>query len=440
MICCRRWTPFERCGAGRVRKVGLAVTQTDGETADGELVLYVGLGQSLLDLVPRLRPLSAKPGDIDPGRALVFLPGGDTRFGVNTLNALPPAALDQVYPLRRGGRSGPLTFASQAIVQALGPRDVLLTVNLARKGARLAAFGASAETESFANLRRCVLRAEEIAHERGLRFGRMVVSWVQGQTDNRTPRGTYSAMLQALVADTAALHHSVTGVAGQVLWCISQNVATQSGERRCVALDQVDAVQALPGRMIMACPEYMLERSDGVHLTPMAAAYLGALHGRAVAQTLAGARWQPLEMVSACLAGDAVSVGFAGGAGRLIADAHDPAKGAVRVGARAVPNLGFHWTQRRGEPPGIVGHEIVGDRAVRLRLSHAPLPDVSARLTLGVPPDIGNPEGFVTGDPATARGACTNLRTEGDGSQILGFPLQDWAIHTSVQVTVADGA
>ncbi len=161
--------------------------------AGGELVLYVGLGQSHLALMPRLRPLSAKPAEIDPRRALVFVPGGDDRFGVNTLIALPPTALDEVHPHRRGGRSGPLTFASEAILGVLGPKDALLTVNLAQKGASIDAFGAAAQTESFANLRRCVLRAEEVARARGLRFGRMVVSWVQGQAGTAGPRAAATA-------------------------------------------------------------------------------------------------------------------------------------------------------------------------------------------------------------------------------------------------------
>ncbi len=404
----------------------------------GELVLYVGLGQSLLGLVPRLRPLSAKPGDIDPGRALVFVPGGDARFGVNTLQALPPTALAEVHPHRRGGRSGPLTFASEAILAGLGPQDVLLTVNLAQKGASIRAFAASAQTGSFANLRRCVVRADEIARARGLRFGRMVISWVQGQADRRAPRGTYSAMLQGLVTDTEALHREVTGVEGRLLWCISQNVVTKASDLRCVAYDQCDAVQAMAGRMIMACPEYMLERSDGVHLTPMSAAYLGALHGRAIARVLSGGRWQPLEMASATRSGDTVRVRFIGGVGRLVADAYDPATGPVRVGVRAVPNLGFRWSQRSGPPPDILRCDIVGEREVLVRLSHTPTPGVPARLTLGLPPEIGLPEGFTAGDPRTARGACSNLRTEGDGVQILGLPLRDWAIHHSVPVTAAE--
>lgn len=406
--------------------------------AGGELVLYVGLGQSHLALMPRLRPLSAKPAEIDPRRALVFVPVGDTRFGVNTLTALPPTALDEVHPHLRGGRSGPLTFAGEAILGVLGPKDALLTVNLAQKGASIDAFGAVAQTESFANLRRCVLRAEEVARARGLRFGRMVVSWVQGQADSRAPRGSHSAKLQALVAETEALHREVTGVSGQVLWCIRKNVVTKASDRRCVADDQRDAVLALAGRMIMAGPEYMLERSDGVHLTPMAAAYLGALHGRAIARVLSGGSWQPLEMASATLSGDTVRVRFTGGDGELVANAYGPASGPVRIGVRAVPNLGFHWSQRGGPAPDIIGCAIAGDREVRLRLSHPVDPEVSARLTLGLPPDIGLPEGFTAGDPGTAQGACANLRSAGDRSQILGLPLRDWAIHHSVPVTAAN--
>ncbi len=401
----------------------------------GELVLYVGLGQSLIALVPRLRPLGAPTAELDPDRAFVFVPGGDPFFGRTALDRLPPAALADLHPHREGARSGPLTAASAEILKVLGPKDLLLTVNLARKGASILVFGPEAPTESFANLQRCIERAAEIARDRGLGFSRMVISWVQGQADARAPRGVYSGLLQKLVGETEALFARVTGRAGQVLWCMSQNVITKASDRRCVAMDQLDMARALAGQMVMACPEYMLERSDGLHLTPMSAAYLGALHGRAIRQVLAGGAWEPLHMAGASVVEDRVTVRFAGGRGRLVAAAHDPAQGPVRIGARAVENLGFSVQLRRGPAVKIVEATITGDCEVQLQMDC--ILQSGTQLTLGLPPDVGLPEGFVAGDPGSARGACSNLRTEGDGTDVLGQKLWDWAIHQTVPITPA---
>lgn len=63
------------------------------------------------------------------------------------------------------------------------------------------------------------------------------------------------------------------------------------------------------------------------------------------------------------------------------------------------------------------------------------VPDVGGDYVgLGLPPDLGFPEGFVAGDPASARGACSNLRTDGDGTEVLGLPLWDWAIYQTIPI------
>lgn len=105
----------------------------------GELVLYLGLGQSLLALVPRLRPLGEKPGPVDADRAWVFAASGDPRVVADPTRDLPSGVPGQVHPHLRFGRSGPLTAASATLLGALGPEDRLLTANLARRSTRLEA-------------------------------------------------------------------------------------------------------------------------------------------------------------------------------------------------------------------------------------------------------------------------------------------------------------
>lgn len=420
------------------------MTATPAVEGSGELVLYLGLGQSLLALVPRLRPLGETPGPVDATRAWVFAANGDPRVAVDPTQDLPEGTLAEVHPHLRHGRSGPLASASAAILGGLGAQDRLLTVNLARRNTRLDAFlppGAA-----FRNVEACLRRASELAGEQGLRFERLVVSWVQGQADARTPHRLYLERLGELVDALALAMAAVSGDRGQLVFCLSQTTATYVPGRRGVPLAQLELAEARPGQVILAGPEYMLERSDGVHLKPRGAVRLGALHGRAIRLALVGAGWQPLRMVDAVVAGRDVRVRFAGGAGDLAAACAEPGRGEagigeagpVEVGVRKLPHLGFVWQPQRGEDIGIVEARITGPREVVLTLSAAPQALDKARLVLGFPEGIGVPEGFVDGDPATAQGAATGLRTTGDSPGPFAEPLQDWALQQRIAPRWAD--
>lgn len=397
-------------------------------------MLYLGLGQSLLALVPRLRPLGERPGPVDPQRAWVFAATGEPRVAVDPTQDLAAGALAAIHPHLRHGRSGPLTAASAAILGALRPQDRLLTVNLARRNTALEAFlpGSAA----FRNVEACLRRASELAEGQGLQFRRLVVSWVQGQADARTPQRLYLDGLGRLVDGLDAALVGVIGRQGQLVFCLSQTTATYPAGRRGVPLVQLDLAVARPGQVIVAGPDYMLERSDGVHLKPRSAVRLGALHGRAIGRALTGTGWEPLRMVDAVVQGTYVRVRFAGGVGDLAAAGH--AGGPVEVGVRALPHLGFVWQPPRGEATAIVAARISAPREVVLTLSSAPQALERTHLALGFPEGIGLPEGFVNGDPALARGAATGLRTAGGGPDPFGDPLHDWALQQRIAPRWAD--
>lgn len=390
----------------------------------GELVPYIGLGQSLLAQVPRLRPLGERPGPVDAARAWVFPATGDPRPVRDPAQDLPAAALAGLRPHLRNGRSGPLTAASAAILGALGPQDRLLTVNLARRSTALAAFLPGSPI--FRTVEACLSRAAELAREHGLGLNRLVVSWVQGQADARTPHRLYLEQLGQLVDGLAAALADVSGGRGQLFFCLSQATATYPPGRRGVPLAQLDFAAARPGQVIVAGPEYMVERADGVHLKPRGAVRLGALHGRAIRQALSGAGWEPLRMVDAQVAGTCVRVTFAGGSGTL--EPADAPPAPVELGVRPLDHLGFVWRAPRGATCRIVAARISGAREVTLDLSERPDRLDRTRLSLGFPEGIGLPEGFVNGDPSTARGGATGLRTSGGETGPFGEILQDWAL------------
>lgn len=390
--------------------------------------MYLGLGQSLLALVPRLRPLGEKSGPVDATRAWVFSATGDPRVADDPTQDLPDGSLDEVHPHLRTGRSGPLTSASAGILGALGPEDRLLTVNLARRNAAISAFlpGGAA----FRNVERCLARASGLATERGLRVQRLVVSWVQGQADARTPHRVYLEQLGLIVDGLQAALATATGAQGRLVFCLSQVSATYVPGRRGVPLAQTEFAEVRAGQVIVAGPDYMLERSDGVHLKPRSAVRLGALHGRAIRCALAGVGWEPLRMVQALVAGAEVRVIFSGGLGDLEVAACAP--GPVEVGVRGLEHLGFVWQAPRGVTTRIVAARIAGPREVILTLSEPPQSLVKTQLALGFPDGIGVPEGFVGGNPATANGAATEIRTQGGAPGPFGEILQDWALQQRI--------
>jgi hypothetical protein len=393
-----------------------------------ELVLYLGLGQSLLALVPRLRPLGERPGPVDPVRAWVFGGEGDPRVASDPTQDLPDDALGEPVAHLRHGRSGPLTAASAAILGALGPADMLVTVNLARRNTPIDHFLPG--TAAFRNVERCIARAAGIAAARGLRFRRLVVSWVQGQADARTPHRVYLQRLGALVDGLETALRAATDGRGRLVFCLSQATAFYEAGRRGVPLAQLELAEARAGQVILAGPEYMLERSDGVHLKPRGAVRLGTLHGRAIRRALTGEGWEPLCMAEARVVGAEVRVRFKGGLGDL--QAAGVAAGPVEVGVRALEHLGFVWHPPRGLTTRIVMARVSGPREVLLTLSEPPPHLEKTLLGLGFPDGIALPEGFVGGDPATARGAATALRTTGGDPGPFGEILQDWALQQRI--------
>ena len=398
----------------------------------GELLLYVGLGQSLLALVPRTQPLPVRPAPLDAGRAFVFSPSGNARLQSNPLVPLDMADLAALHPHQSHPLASPMTEATRVLLPALSQQDAVLTVNLARRGAAIEDFGAAAATQAHAGLRAVMIRAEALAKARGLRLGRMVVSWVQGQANRNAGLGVYEAALTALLADISSLHAEVTGRDGGVSMVLTQNTATSPGHRRCIGAEQWRAMLASGGQMLMAGPEYMLERVDGLHLTARSAAGLGALHGRAIAARLAGRDFAPLHMAEAHRQGAKITLRFAGGAGDLVYDAASAA-GDYRIGVRPLRFWGFVWVQRGGQTAALAGVHISGPREVTLTLDRDPGGDAAGIIRLGLAPERGLPEGFVQGNPATAKGGGTNLRTA-HGLDVYGHTLHDWAVQQSIAV------
>ena len=118
-----------------------------------------------------------------------------------------------------------------------------------------------------------------------------------------------------------------------------------------------------------------------------------------------------------------------GGRGRAFTQSGEP-QSPIRKGRVRPLGRGKARGQQppRGAATRIVAAQITGRREVTLTLSEVPSGLDRTFLALGFPEIMGVPEGFVGGDPATAQGAATGLRTRGDGAGPFGEPIQDCAL------------
>ncbi|WP_161347404.1 hypothetical protein [Frigidibacter albus] len=393
-----------------------------------KLAVYIGMGQSFIDGVGHGN-LRETTQAIAPGRAVTTRTSGDLQ------NLLPDRAYSGLYDTGTGrGRETPLLQASAGILPALEPDEGLLTMNFGRGGFGYAKLRKTGSTAVYDNWLRAIDQQQRYAASAGLTLTRLFVSWVHGHADGKLSAAEYQANLLELLGDLAADFAS-RAPGAETLICLSQLACRAGGERFAVGLAQHHAAQAEP-RILMACPEYPIARVDGTHMTGAGYALLGAYHGRAIRKTLqCGAKWQPLHMASAERIGASVRVRFAGGEGDLTFDAHRPDQGAVVMGVRPLADRGFTWVQSGGTEAAITGVALTGRREITIGLSADPGASACARLILGATPAGGSgQEGFVGGDPATATGGATNIRTIGTDTDAWGRVLHDWALLSEIEV------
>jgi len=391
------------------------------------LALHVGMGQSLMAGVGH-RNERQTHAPIAAGRAVSVRRIRDPRH-------LQP---DDVFQLlidtgMRNGPETPLIQAAANLLPALDADESLLSMNLGRGGfnfAQLKKNGTEAVYENW-------LRALELHHHRartnGMTLTRLFVSWIHGHACRARRARDYQAEMEVLLADLAADFEKHVPD-GTTLMCVSQLACSDNLYRFAVSLAQFHAARDNP-RIIMACPEYPIQRVDGTHMTGAGYAMLGAWHGRALRKTVqAGAKWWPLHMSCAVRNGATIAVTFAGGEGELTFDSYSPDQGAVVTGARRLPFAGFSWAQTGGEPQEIAGVEIIGPRQITVALTGDPA-EATGKLILGHTPAAARRcEGFIEGDPRTATGGATNIRTVGTDTDAWGRLLHDWAVLQEIDV------
>lgn len=403
-----------------------------GSPLDGfdfpKLAIYVGMGQSLMEGAG-FRNLRQTRAPIAPGRAISMKRTRDLRY------PLADGAFDRLIDTGlRNGTETPVVQGAAHILPALDADEGLLSMNFGRGGFNFTRLKKNGTDAVYENWLRALDRQHRHARRNGTRLTRLFVSWIHGQAGRAKFARTYQADMEELLADlTSDFAARVPG--GTTMLCVSQVACRDNLDRFAVSMAQFRAARDNAG-IIMACPEYQIQRVDGTHMTGEGYAVLGAYHGRAIRKTVQqGARWWPLYMAGARRSGATITVTFAGGEGDLTFDSYSEDQGEVVIGARPLPFAGFSWLQTGGEPQDIAAAAITAPRQITVTLTGDPGAITSGRLVLGkVPVADARREGFVDGDPRTATGGATNIRTIGTDTDAWGRVLHDWAILQEIEV------
>jgi hypothetical protein len=404
------------------------------------MFVYIGMGQSLMEGVGHGNK-AVSFGEISAGRVLMFKTGRfDPKVSADPKNLFVDEYFDTLVDLEGGARETPVTQAANVMLPSLESNEALLVSNFGRSGFNYGQLKKNGTTAVYANFVRLLNRLTLYSNLKGVPISGMAVSWVHGHANSRDSQAAYAAKVVEMQSTLTSDYQASSGNTDQVLLCLSQNTikngATLAPGDLRVAGGQLQAALYKPHKIIMACPEYHLERSDRAHLKGETSAILGAYHGLAIKRTLDGLVWLPLHIISATRRSNLITVTFAGGEGDLVFDQYDPAKGSVRTGVRALKDKGFVWKQTGGTEQIISSVAIKSARVILVTLSGDPGAASEEILDLGVFTTSGSSEGFTGGDPRTSSGCATNIRTNSPNTDTFGNALHDWACHQRIQLSL----
>lgn len=388
-------------------------------------VIYHALhGQSLSDGTSSTPAISTSA--VRPGRAVMFNVGPAVRGNLDANVETPRENRLSIIDLKESSRETPASQIGYELTQvgALPATSAAMVVGTGRSGTAYA--GLKKGTQPYANLISSIRRARIMAGLNGLVYEAKTVSFIQGEDNISDSLATYQGHLEELQADLSGDVAIYTGVVGDVLLFVDQiSNWTKYGAMpptSDVPLAQLQAALANPGKIFCVCPKYFLSTvSDGIHLTAQSSARLGAYHGRAVRQTLAGTPWLPLHISSAVRSGATIVLTYAGG---------DPSTD-ISIDTTLVSNPGsngFEWVQVGGAAQTITSITKTGVRQLTIGLSGDPGAPSSQQIGYARTGLSG-----ANGGPTT--GPRGNIRDNSTDTTAYGDPMHNWACHQLINVS-----
>lgn len=356
------------------------------------------------------------------GKAVMFNVGPAVRGTLDANVETPRDNRKSLVDLKETGRETPSSQIGYEMAKSLPATQGVLVSAHGRGGTTYQ--NLKKGTQPYKNLVSSVRRARIIAGLNGLDLLAPTVSWIHGEQNLSDSAAVYRGYMEELQADLTADLAVYTGAAGEALLFLDQiSNWTRYGSRPVtsyVPQGQLQAALQNPGKIFCVCPKYMLETSDGVHMTAESSARLGAYHGRAVRQTLAGSPWLPLHIASAVRTGGDIVLTYAGG----------DAATEIQIDTALVTNpgnYGFEWSQTGGTVVTLSTIAKTGARQITITLTGDPgAPTASAigYAMSGVPDANGGP---TTGPRGNVRDGSADLTSR-------NAPMHNWACHQLVNL------
>lgn len=259
-------------------------------------------------------------------------------------------------------------------------------------------------------------------------FGVGAILVVHGETDEAHQNTAYAADLLQWITDYNNDLRSITGQA-QIIPMIQSQMSSgwydSFGVSNGIPQTQLDAAEANPGLIVLACPKYMLPYYGGtVHLNGYGYRWLGEYCARAYETMLAGGQWRPLSpraIAFASPARDTIVVDFWVSAGPLVFDTTLVAEPTGIPGQK----YGFEVFDTSAQPPAILSVTASGTAGTQLTIRLAAPLGTGARLRYAYSlPDPGGVAG-----PVPPSGGCRgNLRDSDPTVSQYGNTLYNWCV------------
>lgn len=278
-------------------------------------------------------------------------------------------------------------------------------------------------TVPFDNSIVAVTRGKQIADAEGKEFACLSASFVGGESNRQNTLTQYSGKLLTYHGSYKTRINAITGNEDNfvIVSCQMSNwtAFASTFATSDVPLAQLQTAIDDPDKFACVGPKYFLDTyTDGVHLTGVSEARLGAYHGRVHEAISKGQPWKPLYPTAAVRTGASVVLTFNVPEGPLVFDTalvSDPG------------NFGFEWHDSGdGNAVTISNVTITGQDQVTITLSEIPTGS-NQQVGIGRTGIIGN-----HGGPTS--GPRSNLRDSSSDIDDMGYPMYNWCCHSLIAV------
>ena len=278
-----------------------------------------------------------------------------------------------------------------------------------------------------------VTSAKALAQAAGRTYVVRAVATIHGETDHYYPKtyphegsdgtpnkiGSYADSLVEWQADYESSVKAITGQAQPVPLFVTGISGWTNVEYSQVAVDQLKAHVAAPGKVVLVGPAYQIANSnDCLHYTNHGERHLGEYIAKVYAKVvLGGQKWEPVRPKSITRNGAVITIEYFVPAPPLVID-------TTRVTDPG--NLGFK-VLKDGTPLGISNVAVVAPDKVQITLSAAPAP---GNLVLRYAMQKIDPNKCI----GPTNGARGNIRDSDTTPSRHGYPLFNWAVQMAEPV------